>query len=81
MRHIIGAADWVSGQGERSAEQAAMVLNSLAIAYCENAKPATASQAELKAGVTALFRQLNNPSAFNPQQFSSQMTALNTLIR
>ena len=81
MRHIVGAADWVSGQGERSAEQAAMVLNSLAIAYCENAKPATASQAELKAGVTALFRQLNNPSAFNPQQFSSQMTALNTLIR
>lgn len=81
MRHISGAAEWISGQGERSAEQAAMVLNSLAIAYCENAKPPSASQAGLKAAVTALFRQLKNSSAYNPHQFSSQMSSLNALIR
>jgi hypothetical protein len=81
MRHISGTAEWISGQGERSAEQAAMVLNSLAIAYCQNAKPSSAWQAELKAAVTVLFRQLNNPSAYNPHQFSSQMSALNALIR
>lgn len=81
VRHISGAAEWVSDQGERSAEQAAMVLNSLVIAYCENAKPLRSSQVELKAAVTALFRQLNSPSAYNPHQFSSQMSALNALIR
>ena len=80
IRHISGAAEWVSDQGERSAEQAAMVLNSLAIAYCENAKPPRLFQTELKAAVTALFRQLNSPSAYSPHQFSSQMSALNALI-
>jgi hypothetical protein len=81
MKRISGAGEWVSGQGERAAEQAAMILNSLAIAYCENVKPPSASQAELKTAVTALLRQLNNPAAYNAHQFSIQMNALNSLIR
>jgi hypothetical protein len=39
MRKVSGSADWIAHQSERSAEQAAMVLNSLVIAYCKNAKP------------------------------------------
>ena len=81
MRRISGSSDLISAQGERSAEQAAMVLNSLVIAYCENAKPAPAAQTQMKAAVTALFQLVENPAAYNPYSFATQMRAFNGLVR
>jgi len=81
IRRISGAAESIAFQGERSAEQAAMVLNSLVIAYCDRAKPPAASQAQMKAAVAGLFRQVENQSAYSPSSFASQMRTLNSLVR
>jgi len=81
MKKISGNADWISNQGERSAEQAAMVLNSLVIAYCKNAKPAAAVQAQMKSTVGALFQLVENPSAYAPGSFASQLRAFNAQVR
>jgi hypothetical protein len=71
----------IAGQGERSAEQAAMVLNSLVILYCKNAKPPSVMQAEMKASMQELFQLVENSSAYNPNSFASQMRAFHTLVR
>jgi len=81
IRRISSAAVPIAFQGERSAEQAAMVLNSLVIAYCDRGKPSATSAAQMKAAVSALFRQVENQSAYNPTSFANQMRALNALIR
>jgi len=81
MKRISGAADWISGQGERSAEQAAMVLNSLMIAYYANTKTDSPPEAQMKASMAILFRLVDNPSAYNPSSFASQMRAVNALLR
>jgi hypothetical protein len=81
IKRISSAADPIAFQGERSAEQAAMVLNSLVVAYCEKTKPAATSQAQMKAAVSALFHQVENQSAYNPTSFANQMRALNSLVR
>jgi hypothetical protein len=81
IRRISGAGESIAFQGERSAEQAAMVLNSLVIAYCDRAKPPAASQAQMKAAVAGLFRQVENQSAYSPSSFASQMRTLNSLVR
>jgi hypothetical protein len=81
IRRISNAADPIAFHGERSAEQAAMVLNSLVIAYCERAKPPAASQAQMKAAVTALFRQVENQSTYNPVTFANQMRTLSSVVR
>ena len=81
MRRISGAADWISGHGERSAEQAAMVLNSLVIAYGANTKNGASEQSQMKAAVTGLFQLVENPATYNPSSFASQMRVLNALVR
>jgi hypothetical protein len=81
MKKISGSGDWISAQGERSAEQAAMVLNSLVIMYCDNTKSESAVQARLKGAVAALFRLVDNPAAYTPDTFANQMRAFNGLLR
>jgi hypothetical protein len=81
MKRISGAAEEISYQGERSAEQAAMVLNSLVIAYCEKAKPPAATQAEMKAAVSALFGQIESPSSYAPSSFAAKMHAFHGVLR
>jgi hypothetical protein len=78
---ISGNAEWIASHGQRSAEQAAMVLNSLVLAYCANAKPASASQAKMKSGVKALFQLVDNPSAYNPSTFAGELRAFHGLFR
>jgi hypothetical protein len=81
MRRISGAADWISSHGERSAEQAAMVLNSLVIAYGAGTKAGAPEKAEMKTAVSSLFQLVENPAAYNPSSFASQMRAFNALVR
>jgi hypothetical protein len=80
MKRISGAGDWISGQGERSAEQATMVLNSLVIAYCGNRKDEP-GQVELKAAVKSLFQLVENPGAYNPASFAGRLRAFRAQLR
>ena len=71
LQRISDDADEISNDGERAAEQAAMALDSLFIAYSRNEKVANA--AEVRAAINGLFQQLENPSNYNPADFSRQM--------
>lgn len=59
----------IANNGERSAEQAAMALDSLDVACTKNG----AKSQERRASIDGLFKQLNNPSAFNAPQFAAQL--------
>jgi hypothetical protein len=79
LQKISGDADDISGEGEQSAAQAAMAIQSLFVAYNRDAKPQNA--AELRAAITALFQQLETPSAYDPARFARQMQQVNALLR
>jgi hypothetical protein len=78
MKSISGDADGISEQGERSAEQATMALDSLFIAYTKNAK--LANDTQIRAGINGLFRQLDDPSQYNGFKFAAAMKSLSGLI-
>jgi hypothetical protein len=80
MRRISGAGDSISSQGERSAEQAVMILNSLVVAYECNTKESP-DQAQMKAAVASHNQLVENPAAYNPSSFAGQMRVFNALVR
>ena len=79
LQRITNDADEVSNEGERAAEQAAMALDSLFIAYSHNQSVANA--ADIRAAINGLFQRLENPSAYNPADFARQMHKLNSLLK
>ena len=79
LRKICDDAEEISGEGEQSAAQAAMAIQSLFVAYGRDAK--LANSAEIRAAIGALFDQLQNPSAYDPAKFSRQMQQVNALLR
>ena len=56
-----------------------MAIQSLFVAYDRDAK--LANSAEIRAAISALFDQLQNPSAYDPTKFSRQMQQVNALLR
>jgi hypothetical protein len=78
LKGISGDADRISAQGERAAEQAAMALESLFVAYSTNGK--VANQEQLRTAINSLFRQLDDPSSYRPDKFAAQMRAVNALL-
>ena len=79
LQRISGDADEISAQGEQSAAQAAMALQSLYVAYDRDQKPQ--NSAEVRAAITGLFEQLQNLSAYDPARFAEQMRRVNALLR
>jgi hypothetical protein len=79
LQKISSDADEISGEGERAAEQAAMAIDSLFIAYSHTEK--VANDAEVRAAINGLFQQLENPSNYNPTDFSRQMRKVGSLLR
>jgi hypothetical protein len=79
LQRISNDADEISNEGERAAEQAAMALDSLFIAYTRTEKMANA--ADIRAAVNGLFQQLENPSSYNPDDFARQMRKVNSLLK
>lgn len=71
MQHITEDAETISLADERAAEQAAMALDSLYIAYSKETKPANA--AEVRAAINGLFQQLEIPSGYNADQFAAAL--------
>ena len=79
LQNISNDADEISNDGERAAEQAAMALDSLFIAYARAEKAANA--ADVRTAINGLFQQLQNPSNYNPADFARQMRKVNSLLR
>ena len=78
MQKITDDAESISLADERAAEQAAMALDSLFIAYSKNAHPANAE--EMRAAINGLFQQLENPSSYNADQFAAALMKIRGLL-
>jgi hypothetical protein len=74
LQRISDSAEEISMSDERAAEQAAMAIDSLYIAYSKDTKPGDAVEA--RAAINALFQQLENPSAYNADQFATALRRL-----
>ncbi len=79
LKSISADADYISAQGERAAEQAAMALDSLFVAYSANARVENADP--IRTAIHGLFQQLDDPSAYNAPRFAQQMRTVNGLLR
>ncbi len=78
MKNLSGDGEYISVQGERAAEQAAMAIDSLFVSYSTNTSVANAAQ--VRAGIQNLFKEAQNPSAYNAFNFAAQMRAVNGLL-
>jgi len=75
---ICAGSERIAYQGERAAEQAVMAVNSLFVAYSRNRKPG--NDAQIRAAIGDLYKQFDNPSAYNPQAFARALRELGTLV-
>ena len=78
LQRITDDAENIAISDERAAEQAAMALDSLYIAYSKDSRPS--DDAEVRAAINGLFQQLENPSAYNADQFASALRRLRPLF-
>jgi hypothetical protein len=78
LQRITEDSEQISLLDERAAEQAAMAIDSLYIAYSRDAKPANA--AEVRAAINGLFQQLENPSAYNADQFAAALGRIRAML-
>ena len=78
---ICADADSIANQGERAAEQAAMAVNSLYVAYVQGRKPGNSGKdSRIHAAIGELYKQFENPSAYNPAPYARELRALGNLI-
>jgi Cytochrome c554 and c-prime len=77
LKSISGDAD-IAQQGERPAEQATMALDALYFAYTKNNQ--LANDAQIRDAIKAMFRQLDDPSAYDGFKFAMAMQTLNALF-
>ena len=78
LQQITNDAEDISLADERAAEQATMAVDSLYIAYSKEAKPANAEQ--VRSAINGLFQQLENPSAYNADQFAAALHRIHAML-
>ena len=78
LQRIADDAENIALADERAAEQAAMAMDSLYIAYAKDAKPA--NDAEIRAAINVLFQQVENPSAYNADQFAAALRRIRPML-
>jgi uncharacterized heparinase superfamily protein len=78
LQDIARDDDYISRLGERAAEQTAMVLQSLYLAYASPARPA--NDVQIRAALKMLFQQVENPSAYNAPKFAEAMRSLSQVL-
>ena len=78
MKSIASDGDSIANQDERAAEQATMALDSLFVAYTKNAS--LANEAQIRASLNGLFKQLEDPSAYNGFQFAAALKSFSALL-
>jgi hypothetical protein len=69
LRDIASDGDAIAFQGERSAEQATMAIDSL---YIAETKQSTQNP-EIRSAIDGMYKLLENPSAYNAPAFAAQM--------
>ncbi len=74
---IASDADAIAMQGERSAEQATMSVDSLYIATAKDG----GTRPETRSAIDRLFQQVKNPSAYNGPMFAAQMKQVAATLR
>jgi hypothetical protein len=74
MKSIAADSERIASQGERTAEQAAMAIDSL---YIANGSP---NEPQIRPAINGLFQLLQNPSAFQPEAFVRQMKNVEALL-
>jgi len=79
LKTISGDADSIAAEGERTAEQATMVLASLFDAANKPANPVS-NEERIKAVIHTLFELVKDPSAFNGPRFAAEMKTLHGLL-
>jgi len=79
LQRITEDSENIALADERAAEQAAMAVDSLYIAYSREVKPANA--AEVRVAINGLFQQLDNPSAYNANQFAAALRKIRALLQ
>ncbi len=79
MQGITQDSETIALGDERTAEQAVMALDSLYIAYSRQANPKNVL--EVRGAINGLFQQLENPSAYNADQFAVALRRVHDLLR
>jgi hypothetical protein len=74
---ICADSERIAAQGERSAEQAGMVINSLFIGYEQGKRPM--NDAKIRTAIGDLYKQFENPSSYNPEAFARSLRDLGAL--
>ncbi|HKY20288.1 MAG TPA: multiheme c-type cytochrome [Vicinamibacterales bacterium] len=77
VRALAEDADGIANGGERSAEQAAMSLETLMGALSQNK---AIDQAAARAALDRLFQQLENPSGYDPRRFAPLLRRMTDLL-
>jgi hypothetical protein len=78
VRAIAEDAERIATAGERSAEQAAMSLETLLGTLAQNKD---VDQAAARAALDRLFQQLENPSGYDPRRFAPLLRRMTDLVR
>jgi hypothetical protein len=78
LQDITRDDEHISRLGERAAEQAAMVLQSLYLAYASQTR--SVNDTQIRAALKALFQQVENPSAYNAPKFAEAMRSLSQVL-
>lgn len=79
LQQISGDAEAISLADERAAEQAAMALDSLYIAYSKDAKQGNAE--EVRVAINELFQQVENPSSYDADKFAAALRRIRSLLK
>jgi len=77
LRSITDDADAIAFDGERTAEQAAMTINSLYIAEAKAEGPTPAT----RQAIDGLFQLVNNPSSYDAKPFAAQLKKVRGTLR
>lgn len=79
LRRISQDGAAIAAEGERSAEQGAMTMDTLFRAYDQNSKPANSG--EIRTAIDGLFQQLQqNPSGYSAPRFAAQMQRVSDVL-
>ena len=78
MQRITDDAENIAIADERAAEQAAMAMDSLYIAYAKDPKPG--NDAEIRSAINVLFQQLENPSSYNADQYAAALRRIRPML-
>jgi hypothetical protein len=79
MRAIAADADHLAASGERTAEHAALAVDSMFLALSQSG--GVPNQAAVRSAIDGLFKELQNPSAYNAPRFAAQLKRVRAALQ